>query len=77
MKVTLQTPGLIENMPHDFTAEASSLGIRPGQWPQVIETTLGNRNVFRYMFFHKENSDLSYCVYRQDLGCITLTIFND
>lgn len=57
---------------HKFSAEASSLGLPPGRWPNGIETSLGNGQDLRMTHLDEVGAH-----YRQQLGCITLTIFND
>ena len=70
--LTADTPGLIEMRPHHFTLEASTAGLPPGVVPQTITTTLGNGRPFRLVW-----ADESVFNYRQELGCLTLDIFND
>lgn len=63
--------------PHKFTAMASDLGLRAGQWPEVITTELGNKQPFLYDYHYTEEGDLQFVVYRQGNGCISLKVFND
>jgi len=64
--------------PHQFVAEASSLGLHPGEWPNKMFTFIGNGQPFCYSFKKlTEDGDLAYVSYRQALGCITLKVFND
>lgn len=43
MEITYDTFGLVSHsMPHHYIIEASTLGLRPGQWPGAINTTMGN-----------------------------------
>ena len=56
-----------------FTAEASSLGWKPGSWPQNLAVQdLGNGESF---YAIKQDSD--GIRYHQNLGCIDIMIFND
>ena len=69
--------GVEEIRAHRFVAEASTLGFRPGQWPRLIETNLGNGRPF---FFHSmchSDGEIISAEYRQALGCITLSVLND
>lgn len=59
--------------PHRFTTEASTLGLKPGQWPERINTTMGNQQPF-YRYPTESND---FARYRQLLGCIVLTVWND
>jgi len=68
---------------HDYTAEASSLGLPPGQWPSafVFSEFLGNGQPFYRTGYHFEGNiqerDLIAVDYKQHLGCLTLRVFND
>ena len=67
-----------ETKPHHFVLEASDLGLPPGHWPCAIATEMGNKQPF--YFTHDERNDEGELVaghYKQILGCITLTIYND
>jgi hypothetical protein len=63
-----------------YSAEASELGIRPGQgWPSELDVPgVGNGHKFypikRIML---PGGDLGGVVYWQRHGCVQLTIFND
>lgn len=61
-----------EDKVHSFSAEASELGLRPGEWPRRLETTLGNGQPFILM-----SKKMSGCLYLQANGCISLRVFND
>lgn len=59
---------------HQWYADASELGIRPGsQYPAQIETTLGNARPFLFRHFDTNWT----ATYQQELGCLTLKVFND
>ena len=66
---------------HDYTAEASSLGLPPGTWPSafLFEEFLGNGQPFYRTTYHFEgrDNDLIAVDYKQHLGCLTLRVFND
>ena len=57
---------------HRFLAEASELGLPPGEFPRTIGTTLGNQQPFVLL---RRNEEVAK--YRQELGCLTLDILND
>lgn len=67
-----------EHEVHQFSAEASDLRMRHGEWPTSIRTTLGNKQPFiRKSAKMTPSGDLGAVVYAQSMGCITLTIWND
>ena len=57
---------------HKFHADASDLGLPPGSFPEFLDTNLGNGNCFI-----RSNLFETHTTYRQELGCITLTVWND
>jgi hypothetical protein len=61
-----------EHEPHHFSVEASQLRWPPGEFPRIIDTDMGNRQqmVLTSLTEHK-------ATYSQQLGCITLTVWND
>lgn len=59
---------------HKFVADASDLGLRPGEWPRSFDTDAGNGQPFLFSAFHKDGSGATY---RQANGCILLRIIND
>ncbi len=62
---------------HEWICEASDIGIRPGQWPKRIPTTLGNKLQFVFREFEMYHGEIAAALYAQDLGCITLKVHND
>lgn len=63
---------------HRFIAFASDLGMGPGQWPKTLATNLGNGQVFARCGAQCDaDGDIQWVEYRQELGCITLKVFND
>jgi hypothetical protein len=60
-----------------FSAFASDLGMKPGEWPVSIETTMGNKMPFLAIHQEINDGDLQWVTYRQGNGCISLQIFND
>lgn len=67
-----------EHEAHCFSAEASELRMRPGEWPNSIRTTMGNKQPFlRISAKMTPGGDLGAMLYQQSMGCITLTIWND
>jgi len=71
------TKNLTEYQPHHFCTEASTLGLRPGQWPEKIETKIGNGQPFYIISKKSTDGDIEYATYRQDCGCVVLRVFND
>lgn len=69
--------GLIsEHSIHNWFAFASDIGIRAGQWPEKLETTLGNKMPFIRTSKRVKEGDLLSVVYYQGNGCLRLEIFN-
>lgn len=62
---------------HKFVVEASTAGLRPGEWPTNIETNLGNGQKLVRSHAERHNGELTAVVYKQALGCITVNILND
>lgn len=63
----------------NYSAEASELGLPPGQWPQQIMVVgLGNGHPFRPLkVLYDDSGEFGGLVYRQAMGCVNLTVFND
>lgn len=75
---TINSSHVLESHAHTFSAEASELGLPIGQWPAYLETTLGNKLcLVRESKKVDQEGDILYVRYRQQLGCISLIIFND
>lgn len=71
--ITITDQNAMEHKHFTFSAELSELGIGPGdRVPRRFKTTLGNRQDF---VFERNEDGVLY--YRQELGCTTLSIFND
>jgi hypothetical protein len=67
-----------EERPGEFIAEASTMGLPPGEWPTAIVTYLGNRQPFIYERNEvNQERELMAVHYTQAGGSATLTIFND
>lgn len=60
-----------------FQAEASSLGMKPGEWPQRLSTDLGNSMDLIKSAECGPDGELLWVLYIQVAGCISLKIFND
>ena len=59
---------------HQWYADASAIGIKPGgEYPAAIETTLGNGRPFVFRHFDGNWT----ATYWQELGCLTLKVWND
>lgn len=58
---------------HNFVSEASTLQIAVQDFPpHKLETTLGNQNPFVVI---EKNPD--FALYKQELGCLYLKVFNN
>lgn len=63
----------IESPIHRFAAFASDIGLNPGEVPdQVMVKGVGNGKAF--LLIHVDANEFHY---RQQLGVVTLKIFND
>ncbi len=62
---------------HHFVTEASDIGIRPGAWPDIIPTTLGNSHGFCFEDFDWIDGEVAAANYKQANGCISLYVLND
>ena len=68
----LHASDLTATGPQSFCTEASTIGLKPGEWPDVLATSLGNKQQFVLIRLNEDKA-----VYRQSLGIIELTVFND
>ena len=55
-----------------FCTEASMIGLKPGEVPKSLPTTMGNGQDFWLVKYDEE-----VFIYRQVLGCIELHVLND
>jgi hypothetical protein len=77
MKIThemVEDETVCEMHPHHFFTEASSLRLPVGQFPNRIETNLGNGQPF---FLVQKDRDGRAYHYRQEFGNVELTVYND
>lgn len=59
--------------PHNFVTESSTLGLPPEKpYPDKFTVNLGNSLPFVMVSY-----TVSAAVYRQEFGCVKITIFND
>lgn len=67
---------LFQTEPHSYVVDASELGLKPGEWPGVLDfgTDFGNGQLFLLDRAAGVNAGAKY---KQVLGCLTLTVFND
>jgi len=70
--IKITTQNATETRVHHWTTEASCLGLPVGKFPQQIETDLGNGQPFLCTSVTAERA-----TYRQNYGCLELTIYND
>jgi len=57
---------------HRFIADASDLQWPPGYFPEVLDTSLGNK-----LPFYRVSLTAQAAKYEQHSGCISLTVLND
>ena len=62
-----------EVTPACFVTEASTLGIKPGAMPPMLDTDMGNK--LRLMQVRTREDGAA--VYKQMLGCVILIVIND
>lgn len=69
---------VLEHAPHQFVCEASDLyDLRPTQLGR-LETTLGNGlSLVLTRTERDREGDVVAWYYLQELGCVSLTVFND
>jgi hypothetical protein len=64
-----------------YCVEASDLGLKPGEWPNELPTTMGNKQPFVKdgpMYSGTDDDpELVGVNYHQLGGCITLKVWND
>jgi hypothetical protein len=72
VSIHITVANVFEVSPLSFVAEASDLGLRPGEWPDALTTDLGNK-----LRLIRVALDDGRALYRQDLGCVELAILND
>ena len=63
-----------------YTAEASTLLLKPGEWPSLFETSLGNgQPLIRYsiQLDDEKGGELMWVTYKQVDSDLLLRVFND
>lgn len=76
MKVQLVTPLNASEVPEEswlWSTEASSIGLAPGNWPLVLDTTLGNGRPFICLSRLADGGRR----YHQSDGVLVLHVYND
>jgi len=74
----VQANALHDDGPGAFTSDASSLGLKPGQWPQeiVVPDNTNSIRFFRLSPSFNADRDVTAMHYRSERG-LRLTVFND
>jgi hypothetical protein len=62
-----------EDEPFGYFVDASELGLSPGPMPKRLPTNMGNEQDF--IFMRRDEAGATH--YAQQLGCLTLMVFND
>lgn len=63
---------------HAFHTDASALGLKPGEWPDMIPATIGNGQPFvRDRIDRSADGDVISARYEQRLGCLRIYVWND
>lgn len=73
MTIRIHIDQVTEYEPHSFATEASTLSLAPGQWPEMIETDMGNGR----SFVRTNQLPCGGYRYKQANGCLTLDVLND
>lgn len=58
---------------YGYVADASELGLAPGEWPELLTTDLGNG---RPLILSGVWPDGQH-TYKQESGCLSILVFND
>lgn len=75
--ITYDSP-IDEFEPHHFSADACEIGLRPGEWPERLETNIGNGlALMRRTKKLSADGDLMWVTYLQANGCVSLRVYND
>jgi hypothetical protein len=61
-------------IPHQYTAFASDLGLRPGEWPPALPVAADFGNGLSLVPIHYRAERV---LYKQQFGCVLVAIFND
>lgn len=69
---------LTESKQNHYHAEASDLGLTPGQWPSKLHTDIGNGlPLLQEKSVYGPERTLVSVLYRQHLGVARVEIYND
>lgn len=76
--VRVTSDNCTEDKLHEFTTEASDIGLPPCQWPELIPTDIGNKQPFILRRIDRDGGgDVVCAVYQQSCGCAWLYVYND
>lgn len=75
--MTINKSDVTEVGVHRFATCASDLGLKAGEWPVQIATSLGNGQPLIRGRSNVVDGDLLDITYNQSCGCIAVRIFND
>jgi hypothetical protein len=73
----LTTTNTLEVCPNRYVAEASTVGLRPGQWPTIITSKFDDCVNFILTKFERYQDELIAVRYESVQGDIIVTIYND
>ena len=59
-----------------FVTEASTIGLKPGDWPDQLPTAMGNKQPFVLANRQWSKGELRWAEYRQSNGYLTIFILN-
>jgi hypothetical protein len=63
---------------HRFIIEASDIGLRPGLFPEELDTDLGNRQqLYKVRHLIDEDNEFLGVVYKQRFGTVEVHVLND
>jgi hypothetical protein len=60
----------------EYIIKASDCGLMPGEWPETIDTTIGNTLPFVRLRTETSDGKVMAVFYKQDSGKAELTILN-
>jgi 3-hydroxyisobutyrate dehydrogenase-like beta-hydroxyacid dehydrogenase len=61
----------------EFVTFASDLGLKPGDFPRFLQTSIGNKQHFEAKTKKITDGDLEHVRYTQIFGMIDLIVLND
>lgn len=76
MNARITSQNVQETEPAYFIGDASSVGLKPGEWPTLLETDLGNKLPLTKTWVDRGAGDINSVTYCQQLGVVRVKLFN-